>query len=125
MIVAAELGLFQRHFIHAGGITDILQVYLPRFGDRLLEINEPAEKIFSLRDEMQQAKLNDFKKKEMAALSPSEQAVFTLLTTEECTTDYLIENAGLPVHEVLQCLTTLEFRGLAVSCPGSKYKVIL
>jgi len=61
----------------------------------------------------------------MKGLTPEEQAVFSLLSTDECTTDYLIEHAGLPVHEVLQSLTTLEFRGLAVSCPGSKFKVIL
>lgn len=105
--------------------TDILQLYLPRFGDRLKEMAEPAEKIFSLQDELNAEKLKDFKKKQMLHLTKEEQAVFALLSTEECTTDYLIEHAGLPVHEVLQCLTTLEFRGLAVSCPGSKFKVIL
>ncbi|MBQ4052665.1 MAG: DNA-processing protein DprA [Clostridia bacterium] len=105
--------------------VDILQVYLPRFADRLKEVTDPAEKVFSLRDELNEKKVNEFKKKHMKGLTPEEQAVFSLLSTDECTTDYLIEHAGLPVHEVLQSLTTLEFRGLAVSCPGSKFKVIL
>lgn len=105
--------------------TDILQVYLPRLGDRLKELNTSPQKIFTLQDELDAEKLKDFKRKQMSALTKEEQAVFALLTTEECTTDYLIENAGIPVHQVLQSLTTLEFRGLAVSCPGSKFKVIL
>ncbi|MBQ8600166.1 MAG: DNA-processing protein DprA [Clostridia bacterium] len=105
--------------------TDILQIYLPRFSDRLTELHAPAEKIFSLQEELQAEKLKDFKRTQIKELTQAEQAVFALLSTEECTADYLIENAGLPVHEVLQCLTTLEFRGLAVSCPGSKFKVIL
>lgn len=105
--------------------TDILQHYLPRFGELLKEWNIPAEKVFSLQDELQAEKLADFKKKQIKNLSAAEQAVFALMDTEERTTDYLMENAGLPVHEVIQCLTTLEFRGLIVSCPGSKYKVIL
>ncbi len=104
---------------------DILQVYLPRFGDRLKEVTDPAEKVFSLQDELREQQEKEFKQKHLHTLSKAEQAVFNLLSTEECTTDYLIENAGLPVNEVLQSLTALEFRGLAVSCPGSKFKVIL
>lgn len=105
--------------------TDILQLYLPQFGDRLKELAYPQEKVFSLQEELTEDKLEAYKKKNSKKLSDAERAVFALLTTEECTTDYLIENAGIPMEQVLQSLTTLEFRGLAVSCPGSKFKVIL
>ena len=105
--------------------TDVLAHYLPRFRDQLHELQTPVAQIFTLQDELNEEKLKDFKRKNMASLTKEEQAVFSLLTTEECTTDYLIEHANIPVNEVLQSLTTLEFRGLIVSCPGSKFKVIL
>ncbi len=105
--------------------TDILQVYLPIFGDRLRELTYAQEQVFSLQDELTEDQLTAFKKKHAKKLNDDERAVFALLTTEECTTDYLIENAGIPMESVIQSLTTLEFQGLAVSCPGSKFKVIL
>ena len=105
--------------------TDILKQYLPRFGDRLCEINCPAEQVVSLQEELAEEKLNQFKKKYSKKLSPPEQAVFQLLHYEERSTDFLVEASGLPVEQVLQSLTALEFQGLAVSCPGSKFKVIL
>lgn len=105
--------------------TDVLQVYLPHYGDCLKELVFPQEKVFSLQEELTENKLAAYKKKNSKKLTDAERAVFDLLTTEECTTDYLIENAGIPMEQVLQSLTTLEFRGLAVSCPGSKFKVIL
>ncbi len=105
--------------------TDILQHYLSSFKDRLTELACSREKVFSLQDELTEDKLIAYKKKHRKQLSPEEQAVFDLLTTEECTTDYLIENAEIPMESVLQSLTMLEFKGLAVSCPGSKFKVIL
>ncbi len=105
--------------------TDILRIYLPQFGDRLRELAYAQEQVFSLQDELTEDKLIAYKKKHSKELADDERAVFALLTTEECTTDYLIENAGIPMESVLQSLTTLEFRGLAVSCPGSKFKVIL
>ncbi len=104
---------------------DILSVYLPHFGDRLKEYLCPPEKVFSLQDELTEDKLQAYRKKHSKNLSEKERKVFELLTTEECSSDYIIENSGLPVHEVLQILTALEFQGLAVSCPGSKFKVIL
>ncbi len=104
---------------------DILRHYLPYFGDRLCELNVAQEKVFSLLDELTEDKLTAYKRKHSKNLSKEERAVFALLTTEECTTDYLIENAGISTEAVLQILTILEFKGLAVSCPGSKFKVIL
>jgi DNA processing protein len=104
---------------------DILRIYLPKFKEQLSELLCPPEKIFSLQDELTEDKLQSYRKKHSKHLSENEKKVFLLLSTEECTTDYLIENSELPVHEVLQILTTLEFQGLAVSCPGSKFKVIL
>ncbi|MBQ8894120.1 MAG: DNA-processing protein DprA [Clostridia bacterium] len=105
--------------------TDILQVYLPQFGDQLKELTSSQEQVFSLQQELTEDKLAAYKKKYSKNLSDAERAVFSLLSTEECTTDDLIEKSGLPVEQVLQILTTLEFQGLAVSCPGSKFKVIL
>ena len=105
--------------------ADILQIYLPLFGDRLKELAYPKEQVFSMQDELREDKLKAYKNKHRKKLSDAERAVFDLLTTEECSTDYLIENAGIPMEQVLQSLTTLEFQGLAVSCPGSKFKVIL
>ena len=104
---------------------DILNVYLPRYGEQLKELLCPPEKVFSLQDELTQDKLEAYRKKHGKKLSESERTVFYLLTTEESSGEYIIENAGLPVQEVLQILTTLEFQGLIVSCPGDKYKVIL
>jgi DNA processing protein len=105
--------------------TDILQIYLPQFGDRLKELAYSQEQVYSLQEELTEDKLKAYKKKHSKHLTDAERAVFELLTNEECTTDDLIENAGMPVEQVLQALTTLEFQGLAVSCPGSKFKVIL
>ena len=105
--------------------ADILQHYLPIFHEKLQEINIAQEKVFSLQDELTEDKLTAYKRKNRKLLTDDERAVFDLLTTEECTTDYLIENAGIPMESVMQSLTMLEFKGLAVSCPGSKFKVIL
>lgn len=105
--------------------TDILQHYLPKFHEQLQEMNVAKEKVFSLQDELTEDKLTAYKRKYRKTLTDDERAVFDLLTTEECTTDYLIENAGIPMEAVMQSLTMLEFKGLAVSCPGSKFKVIL
>lgn len=105
--------------------TDILRHYLPQFGDRLAELNCTQDQVFSLQDELTEDKLTAYKKKHRKQLNDDARAVFDLLTTEECTTDYLIENAGIPMEAVLQSLTMLEFQGLAVSCPGSKFKVII
>ncbi len=105
--------------------TDILQHYLSQFSDRLQELKIAQEKVFSLQDELTEDKLTAYKRKHRKDLTDDEKAVFELLTTEECTTDHLIENAGIPTEAVLQSLTMLEFKGLAVSCPGSKFKVIL
>ncbi len=105
--------------------TDILNVYLPRYADRLKELLCPPEKVFSLQDELTQDKLEAYRKKHSKKLDEKERIVFQLLTTEECSSDNIIENAELPVQEVLQILTSLEYQGLIVSCPGDKYKVIL
>ncbi len=104
---------------------DILSVYLPHFSDRLKEYLCPPEKVFSLQDELTEDKLQAYRRKHGKNLSEKERKVFELLTTEECPAEYIIENTELPVHEVLQILTTLEFQSLAVSCPGNKFKVIL
>ncbi|MBQ7089917.1 MAG: DNA-processing protein DprA, partial [Clostridia bacterium] len=105
--------------------TDILQVYLPQFSDQIKELICKPEHIYSLQEELAENKLVAYRKKNRKQLNDSEWAVFEQLTTDETDTDTLIEKSGLPVDEVLQCLTTLEFRGLIVSCPGSKFKVIL
>ncbi len=105
--------------------TDILNVYLPRYADRLKELLCTPEKVFSLQDELTQDKLLAYRKKHSKKLSETERIVFNLLTTDECSSDHIIENAGLPVQEVMQILTTLEYQGLIVSCPGDKFKVIL
>ena len=107
------------------GYADILSVYLPQFGNQLKEPAASKEQIFSLQDELKEEQLAAFRKKHGKHLTDAERAVFMLLSTEEATTDYLIEHAGLPLEVVLQSLTSLEFKGLAVSCPGSKFKVIL
>ena len=104
---------------------DILNVYLLQFKDQLKPYSYPQENVFSMQKELTEDKLTSFKKKHNKKLNDAEKAVFALLTTEECTTDYLIENAGIPMEQVLQSLTTLEFQGLIISCPGSKFKVIL
>lgn len=105
--------------------TDILNVYLPRYANKLKEAFFSEEKVFSLQDELTQDKLIAYRQKHSKKLDEKERIVFNLLTTEESTSDYIIENAELPVQEVLQILTTLEYQGLIVSCPGDKYKVIL
>ncbi len=105
--------------------TDILQVYLPQFADQIKELTCRPEHIYSLQEELTENKLVAYRKKYRKQLTDSEWMVFELLTTDETNTDTLIEKSGLPVDEVLQNLTTLEFRGLIVSCPGSKFKVIL
>ncbi len=105
--------------------TDILQVYLPKFGDRLTPLQSDSESVISLQEDQAAQKLQQFKKKHLKELTDPERSVFGILGLEECSAEHLIEQTGLPVQEVLQCLTALEFRGLAVSCPGSKFKVIL
>lgn len=105
--------------------TDIVQIYLPHFKEKLNDNIKPNENIFSLQEEINENELHAYKKKHSKKLTEAERAVFALLTTEECTTDYIIENAGIPMEQVLQALTTLEFSGLAISCPGSKFKIIL
>lgn len=105
--------------------TDILKHFLPRFGDRLQTLPETQEKVVSLPEELAEERLKAFQKKNLKKLSPSEQKIFLLLGVEERSADDLIEASGLPVPEVLQTLTSLEFAGLAVSCPGGKFKVIL
>ena len=105
--------------------TDIIQVYLPQFHDEINETGTDQEKVFSLQQELTEDQLTAYKKKHGKKLTDDENTVFQLITTEECITDYIIENAKLPPEQVLQCLTTLEFRGLIISCPGSKFKIIL
>ena len=105
--------------------TDILHVYLPQFKDQLKELTGKPEHVYSLQEELTENKLIAYRKKHSKQLSESECTVFNLITTEETTTDDLIEQTNLPVSEILQILTMLEFKGLIVSCPGSKFKVIL
>ena len=105
--------------------TDILQVYLPQFANQIKELSCNPEHIYSLQEELTENKLVSYRKKHRKQLTDADFAVFEQLTTDETDTDTLIEKCGLPVDEVLQCLTTLEFSGLIVSCPGSKFKVIL
>ncbi len=105
--------------------TDILNIYLPRYGKRLKELSIAQENVYSMQQELEDEKLCAYKKKHKKELNEEEQIVFDLLSTEERSTDDIIEASALPVHIVLQALTSLEFRGLAVSCPGSKFKVIL
>ena len=105
--------------------TDILTQYLPQFKEQLKELLHPQEQVFSLQDELTENKLQAYRRKHCKKLSETEQTIFLLLSTEAISTDEIIEQSGLPVNEVLQCLTSLEFQGLAVSCPGSKFKIIL
>ena len=105
--------------------TDILQVYLPRYGEQIKELICPAENVFSLQDELTQNKLDAFRIKHSKKLTEPAKTVFMLLTTEEQTTDEIIERTDLPIQEVIQALTALEYQGIAVSCPGDKFKVIL
>ena len=105
--------------------TDILRVYLPQFGNQLIELSCKAEQVYSLQEELTENKLIAYHKKHSKQLTAAERQVFQMITTDEISTDHLIENSGLPVSDVLQILTTLEFQGLIVSCPGSKFKVIL
>ena len=105
--------------------TDIIQVYLPHFHTQINESGVSQENVFSLQQELTEDQLISYKRKHRKKLSSDENAVFQLITTEECTTDYIIENAGLSPEKVLQSLTTLEFQGLIISCPGDKFKIIL
>lgn len=105
--------------------TDILSLYLPQFKEQLKELLRPQEQVFSLQDELTENKLEAYRRKHSKKLSETERAVFMLLSTEAVSTDDIIEQSGLPINEVLQCLTSLEFQGITVSCPGSKFKVIL
>lgn len=105
--------------------SDILQHFLPHYEEELAPINCKPEHVISLQEELQQEKLDAFKKKNLKKLSSSEQIVFSLLSTEEKSAEAIIEASALPVNDVLQILTTLEYSGLIVSCPGEKYKIIL
>ena len=98
---------------------------MPQFKDQLKELTGKPEHVYSLQEELTENKLIAYRKKHSKQLSESECTVFNLITTEETTTDDLIEQTNLPVSEILQILTMLEFKGLIVSCPGSKFKVIL
>ncbi len=105
--------------------TDILHHYLTEFSDVLYELDQNKEHIVSLQEEIIEEKLKDFRKKHVKKLSDNENAILSLMGTDPCSTDFLIENSNLPTSEVLQALTALEYKGLIVSCPGSKFKVIL
>ncbi len=105
--------------------TDILRIYISEFSDVLHELEQNREHIVSLQEEITEQKLKDFRKKHSKKLTENEIVLLNLLNTEPCSTDFLIENSGLPTPDVLQNLTALEYKGLVVSCPGSKFKVIL
>lgn len=105
--------------------NDILQHFLPHFEEELTPLHCAPERVISLQEDLQMDKLDEFKKKHMRKLNSAEQAVFSLLGLEEKSAESIIEDAELPVNDVLQILTMLEYSGLIVSCPGEKYKIIL
>ncbi len=105
--------------------TDILRIYLSEFSGILHELEQNKEHIVSLQEEIAEEKLKDFRKKHAKKLSETENAILSLMDTEPRSTDFIIENSHLQISDVLQGLTALEYKGLIVSCPGSKFKVIL
>lgn len=105
--------------------NDILQHFLPEYEEELDPVSCKQEKVLSLQEELQMEKLDEFKKKHLKKLNDNEQKIFSTMDLEEKTADTIIEQAGLPIGEALQILTTLEYKRLIVSCPGGKFKVIL
>lgn len=105
--------------------NDILQHFLPQYEEELNHVSCKQEKVLSLQEELQMEKLDEFKKKHLKKLNDDEQKIFKIMDLEEKSADTIIEQAGLPISETLQILTTLEYKRLIVSCPGGKFKVIL
>ena len=108
------------------GYEDVLETYLPKFGDSLIRSSE-SEHIDALRksEEDEVLKVEDFKRVMLKQLDENEQQVFKLMSHREVTSDYIIDRTNLPIPLVIGIISSLEAKGAIVSCPGNKYKILV
>ncbi len=108
------------------GYKDIVEYYKPMLKDALNDdISNDMLDFCKKKTEDDADILYDFKRIAMEHMNTEEKLVFSIIDTVETDIDYIIQQSGLPVSEVMASLSSLEALGTIVSCPGNKYKILI
>ena len=83
-----------------------------------------TQSVAEVQKDKQAARLENKREMFYDQLDTDERKVFDLLSDKELSSDYIIENSGMPIGKVMRVLTQLETIGAIISCPGDKYKIL-
>ncbi len=85
-------------------VTDGTQI-LDDFGQLDFKAESPAPKVIRID------------------LSEDEQKIVTILETRECSVDDLVQETGLPPHQISVSLMRLELNAIVLTLPGQRYRL--
>ena len=104
------------------GFEDVLEEYIGKYPLHPQQCT--TQTVAEVQKDKQAARLENKREIFYDQLDADERKVFDLLSDKELSSDYIIENSGMPIGKVMRVLTQLETMGAIISCPGDKYKIL-